>query len=164
MPEHPSSKLYTGTAINPPTEVAPSAFGYAELDVTTNFTFLRGASHPDELVYTAALLGYRAMAVTDVNTLAGVVRAYEAARKIKDFKLIVGARLTFTDNSPDLLVWPGDRDAYARLSRLLTIGRRRAPKGECHLTLTDFLDHSDGMLAALAPAWPWEDEQDVCHH
>jgi error-prone DNA polymerase len=164
MPDNVNAKLYNGAAIDPPTEVAPSSHGYVELDVTTNFTFLRGASHPDELVYTAALLGHRAMAVTDVNTLAGVVRAYEAARKIKGFRLIVGARLTFTDGSPDLLVWPGDRDAYARLSRLLTLGRRRAPKGECHLSLADFLEHGEGMLAAIAPAaWPWADDQDICH-
>src|SRR3954471_6459409 len=162
MPEHPGSKLYTGAAINPPTEVAPSPFAYAELDVTTNFSFLRGASHPDELVYTAAMLGCRAMAVTDVNTLAGVVRAYEAARKVKGFQLIVGARLALNDGSPDLLAGPADRDAYARLSRLLTLGRRRAPKGECHLSLADFLDHQGGMLAALAPAWPQAPDEDVC--
>src|SRR3954454_1725198 len=133
MPEHSGSKLYTGAAINPPTEVAPSEFGYAELDVTTNFSFLRGASHPDEMVYTAAMLGYRAIAITDINSLAGVVRAWEAAQK-PDLKLIVGARLVFTD-APDLLVWPTDRTAYGRLCRLLTTGRRRAPKGECHLQL-----------------------------
>ena len=149
MPETENIKLYAGAKFDPPTEVAACEHPYAELDVTTNFSFLHGASHPDELVYTAALLGYRAMAVTDINTLAGVVRAFEAARKVKGFQLIVGARLVFTDGSPDLLVWPTDRDAYARLSRLLTLGRRRAPKGECHLTLVDFLDHSEGMLAAF---------------
>src|SRR4051812_17489398 len=162
MPEHPGSKLYTGAAINPPTEVAPSALDYAELDVTTNFSFLRGASHPDELVYTAAMLGCRAMAVTDVNTLAGVVRAYEAARKVNGFQLIVGARLAFNDGSPDLLAWPPARAPPPRLSRLLTLGRRRAPKGECHLSLADFLDHQGGMLAALAPAWPRAPDEDVC--
>jgi error-prone DNA polymerase len=158
MPEIENTKLYTGPQFDPPTEVAPCEHPYAELDVTTNFSFLHGASHPDELVYTAATLGHCAMAVTDINTLAGVVRAYEAAKKITGFQLIVGARLVFTDESPDLLVWPSDRDAYARLSRLLTLGRRRAPKGECHLTLADFLDHSDGMLAAIAPAWPWKQD------
>ncbi|MDB5320432.1 MAG: error-prone polymerase [Phycisphaerales bacterium] len=163
MPEKENTKLYAGAAIDPPTEVAPSSHGYAELDVTTNFSFLRGASHADELVYTAAMLGHRAMAVTDINSLAGVVRAYEAARKIKNFRLIVGARLVLEDGSPDLLVWPGDRDAYARLSRLLTLGKRRAEKGECRLTLVDVLDHAEGMLAAIAPAWPWEDDQEVCH-
>ena len=155
MPEAPSEKLYHGTlAIEPPTVVAASAHRYAELDVTTNFSFLRGASHPDELVYTAALLGHRAMAVTDVNSLAGVVRAYDAARKIDKFRLIVGCRLVFADGTPDVLAWPADRGAYARLCRLLTLGRRRAPKGECHLTLGDFLDHADGMLAAAAPPEP----------
>ena len=158
MPEIENPKLYAGAKFDPPTEVAPCEHPYAELDVTTNFSFLHGASHPDELVYTAALLGYRAMAVTDINTLAGVVRAYEAARKIKNFQLLVGARLVFADGSPDLLVWPGDRDAYARLSRLLTLGRRRAPKGECHLALADFLHHSEGMFAAIAPDWTGQHE------
>src|SRR6478672_1376956 len=102
MPESPNEKLYQGAA-EPPTKVAWCEHAYAELDVTTNFSFLRGASHPDELVYTAAMLGCRAMAVTDVNTLAGVVRAWEAARKVKGFQLIVGARLAFNDGSPDLL-------------------------------------------------------------
>src|SRR3954451_2576837 len=132
MPEHPGSKLYTGAAINPPTEVAPSAFGYAELDVTTNFSFLRGASHPDELVFTAAMLGYRALAVTDVNSLAGVVRAHAAAKQVKGFHLLIGARLQLTD-APDLLVWATDRAAYGRLCRLLTLGKRRTEKGECSL-------------------------------
>ena len=150
MPEHPSSKLYTGSAINPPTEVAASAFDYAELDVTTNFSFLRGASHPDELVYTAAMLGCRAMAVTDINTLAGVVRAWEAARKVKGFQLIIGARLVFNDGSPDLLAWPADRDAYARLSAAHP-RPQAGRKGECHSALDDFLDHSEGMLAATRP-------------
>src|SRR5689334_8189567 len=134
MPDQENAKLYNGAAIDPPKEVAPSRYGYAELDVTTNFSFLRGASHPDEMVYTSALLGQRAMAVMDVNSLAGVVRAYEAARTVKGFHLIAGARLVLADGSPDLLVWPGDREAYARLCRLLTLGKRRATKGECHLT------------------------------
>ena len=164
MPEDPNQKLYKGAAIDPPGEVAAGACAYAELDVTTNFSFLRGASHPDEMVFTSALLGHRAMAVTDVNTVAGVVRAYEAARRVDGFRLIVGARLVFTGgdgggdhDTPDLLVWAPDRAAYAKLCRLLTVGRRRAPKGECHLSLTDFLEHHDGLLAALAPAEPCDD-------
>ncbi len=148
MPENENKKLYTGARIDPPTAVAACEEAYAELDVTTNFSFLHGASHPDELVYTAALHGYRALAITDINTLAGVVRAHEAARKIEGFKLIVGSRLVFADGAPDLLVWPTDQPAYARLSRLLTLGRRKAPKGECHLTLDDFLNHADGMQIA----------------
>src|SRR5687768_8838228 len=155
MPEDPNEKLYQGAAIERPTKLAPSGgYDYAELDVTTNFSFLRGASHPDEMVYAAALLGHRATAVTDVNTLAGVVRAYAAAREVEGFRLIVGARLAFADGTPDLLAWAPNRDAYGRLCRILTTGRRRAPKGECHLALDDFLEHHADLLAALAPAEP----------
>jgi error-prone DNA polymerase len=155
MPEDPNEKLYRGAAIERPTKLAPGGgYDYAELDVTTNFSFLRGASHPDEMVYAAALLGHRATAVTDVNTLAGVVRAHAAAREVEGFKLIVGARLVFADGTPDLLVWAPDREAYGRLCRILTTGRRRARKGECHLALDDFLEHHAGLLAALAPAEP----------
>jgi error-prone DNA polymerase len=152
MPEQPNEKLYQGAAIEPPKRVMETPFGYAELDVTTNFSFLRGASHPDEMVFTSALLGHLAMAVTDVNTLAGVVRAFEAARRVENFRLIIGARLVFKNDTPDLLVWAPDRIAYGKLCRILTIGRRRAEKGECELTLDDFLQHHDGLLAALAPA------------
>src|SRR5438105_9222776 len=118
MPEYPNPKLREAP---PPiiTSVTPSPYAYAELDVKTNFSFLRGASHPDELVYRAAELGYRAVAVTDLNSLAGVVRAHEAAKKA-GLKLVVGAKLAFAD-APDLLVWPTDRAAYARLCRLLTL-------------------------------------------
>src|SRR5687768_2993733 len=101
MPEEPNEKLYRGAAFEPPTKVVDVAHEYAALDVTTNFSFLRGASHPDEMVFMSALLGQRATAVTGVNTLAGVVRAYEAARRVEDFHLIVGARLVFT-TGPDL--------------------------------------------------------------
>lgn len=156
MPDNENEKLYQGAAIDPPKAVASSEYAYAELDVTTNFSFLRGASHPDELVFTSALLGQKAMAVTDVNSVAGVIRAYAAARDIENFHLIVGARLAFTD-APDVLVWASDREAYGRLCRLLTIGRRRAPKGQCHLSLDDFLDHHEGLLAALAPLEPCKD-------
>jgi error-prone DNA polymerase len=146
MPETPNPK--PTRLLDPPTEVATGEPDYAELDVTTNFSFLRGASHPDELVFTAAMLGYRAMAVTDVNTLAGVVRAHAAAKQVKGFHLVIGSRLQLTD-APDLLVWATDRAAYGRLCRLLTLGKRRTEKGECSLVLQDFLDHSEGMLAAL---------------
>jgi error-prone DNA polymerase len=123
---------------------------YAELEVATNFSFLRGASHPDELMYRAAELGYRAIAVTDYNSLAGVVRAHEAAQKV-GIKLLIGTRLILTD-APDLLVWAPDRAAYARLCRLLTLGKRRSEKGECTLHLADVIDHADsGLLAALIP-------------
>src|SRR4051812_13947916 len=109
MPGEPNEKLYR--AKDPPTAGTPCEWTDAELDVVTNYSFLRGASHPDELVHAAALLGYRAMAVTDINSVAGVVRAYEAAKKVDRFQLIVGARLLFADGTPDLLVWPTDRAA-----------------------------------------------------
>jgi error-prone DNA polymerase len=96
--------------------------GYAELQVTTNFSFLEGASHPHELIVRAAELGLSAIAVTDRNSLAGVVRAHLAAREA-GVKLIVGCRLTFTEGSPDLLCYPQDRAAYGRLCRLLTVGK-----------------------------------------
>jgi error-prone DNA polymerase len=126
---------------------------YAELQVTSNFSFLRSASHPEELVERAAELGHRAIALTDRNTLAGVVRAHAAAKR-KGLRLVVGARLDLADG-PSLLAFPVDRAAYGRLARLLTLGRRRAPKGECHLAFADALAHADGqILVALPPAEP----------
>ncbi|KAA5604923.1 error-prone DNA polymerase [Roseospira marina] len=127
----------------------PSPPPYAELDVTTNFTFLHGASHPDELVVTAAALGLHALAVTDRNTLAGVVRAWTAARAA-GLRLIVGCRLDLED-APSVLVYPTDRAAYGRLCTLLTLGRRRAPKGACFLSRDDLAEHAAGLIAAVLP-------------
>jgi error-prone DNA polymerase len=110
---------------------------YAELQVTSNYSFLRGASHPQELVLQAAVLGHRAIAIADRNSLAGVVRAHGAA-KDHGIQLIVGARLLLQD-SFDLLCFPTDRSAYGRLSRLLTLGKRRAVKGDCILFTADLL-------------------------
>ncbi|MFQ5959016.1 MAG: error-prone DNA polymerase, partial [Alphaproteobacteria bacterium] len=124
---------------------------YAELQVTSNFSFLRGASHPDELVAAAAALGLSAIAITDRNTLAGVVRAHVAARE-SGVRLVVGARLDFACGS-SVLCFPTDRAAYGRLSRLLTLGKRRAAKGACHLTRDDLYAHGEGQIVvALAPA------------
>ena len=149
MPETPNEKNFQGGRKEPPPRVTPGKLPYAELDVTTNFSFLRGASWPQEMVYQAAELGYKALAITDINTLAGIVRAHEAAKKVEGFKLIIGCRLVFADGTPDILVWPTDKAAYARLARLLTIGKRRADKGQCHLTLDDFLEHAEGQQAAV---------------
>jgi error-prone DNA polymerase len=117
---------------------------YAELDVTTNFTFLRGGSHPEELVATAKALGHEAIAVADANTLAGVVRAHLAAHDV-GIKFIVGTRLVLQD-APSLLAYPTDRAAYGRLCRLLTLGQRRAEKGQCTLFLDDVAGHADGLI------------------
>jgi error-prone DNA polymerase len=205
---------------------------YAELQATSNFSFLRGASHPHELVQAAAEQGLAAIALTDRNSLAGVVRAHQAARQL-GIRFVLGVRLDLREKvaspapreasepraaerggsdraarppargllrapapfvapaptlvadgddrdpatpwpsarrakgqDPDgdiflsLLAYPTDRAAYGRLTRLLTLGKRRAPKGECHLTLADLLDHCQGLIvialppeAAALPAW-----------
>jgi error-prone DNA polymerase len=122
---------------------------YAELDVLTNFSFLRGASHPDELVYHAAQLGHAAIGIADINSVAGMVRAHMAAKEV-GIPLCVGARLRFTD-SPDVLVWAADRGGYANLCQLLTLGKSRAAKASCTLQLNDLLKACDGLWAALVP-------------
>jgi error-prone DNA polymerase len=151
MPEITNPKLRIA---DEPTvkRVVPARLAYAELDVTSNFSFLRGGSHPDELVNRAAELGYRAIAVTDRHSLAGVVRMHEAAKAV-GLKLIVGARLPLVD-APDLLVWATDRASYGRLCRLLTIGKRRAEKAGCILSLADLIEHNAGLLAAVIPPFP----------
>ncbi|HEX7449523.1 MAG TPA: PHP domain-containing protein, partial [Pirellulales bacterium] len=137
-------------------EVAPAAPigawarpGYAELHCKTNFSFLEGASHPDELVAQAAALGYRALAVTDRHSLAGVVRAHAAAKQ-SGLKLLIGAEVWPTDSAGAVLL-ATDRAAYGRLARLLTVGRRRAAKGECLLTFEDIAEHAEGLLALVLP-------------
>ncbi len=130
---------------------APPAPRYAELAVTSNFTFLTGASHPDELVTRAAELGHAAIAITDTHSLAGIVRAHVAAKQA-GMQVIVGARVMLQQPSPcSMLLHVMNRDGYANLCRLLTLGKRRAPKGECHLSLHDVLSHESGLLATLVP-------------
>ncbi len=122
---------------------------YAELQVTSNFSFLRGASHPDELVLTAATLGHQAIAITDRNSFAGIVRAHHAAKEV-GIRLVVGCRLDLRDGT-SLLAYPTDRAAYGRLTRLLTLGKRRAPKGECHLDYADVVAHGEGQIVIVLP-------------
>lgn len=162
---------------------------YAELCVTTNFTFLTGASHPEELVTRATELGLSAIAITDRNSLAGVVRAYSAIKELRREaaegealqirsqrqldsssrqetgnsrtierpdtrhipKLIVGCRLVLSDSSVEWIALPQDRAAYARLTRLLTLGKRRAKKGECHLQFDDLIQACAGMVLIALP-------------
>ncbi|MEO1497337.1 MAG: error-prone DNA polymerase [Planctomycetota bacterium] len=135
-------------------ETPPKARGpaYAELRCRTNFSFLEGASHADELVKRAAELRYRALAVTDRNSLAGVVRAHVAAKEAK-LKLIVGAELTLCD-APTMIAWATDRASYGRLCRLLTRGRRRTKKGACELGFQDLAEHAAGLLVGVASAEP----------
>ncbi|MFC3631633.1 error-prone DNA polymerase [Paracoccus angustae] len=122
---------------------------YAELQVTSPFSFLRGASSAEELFATAAMMGIEALAVTDRNTLAGVVRAWEAA-KATGVRLVVGCRLDLACGMA-VLVYPMDRAAYGRLCRLLTLGKSRAGKGKCHLDWADVAEHAEGLIVVLVP-------------
>ena len=120
---------------------------YIELQVTSNYSFLRGGSHIEELFAQAKLYDYAAIAITDHNSLAGIARAHHRAKEA-DIRLIIGCRLTLTDNT-SLLVYPTDRAAYARLCRLLSIGKGRAGKGACQLDWNDLTAHSEGLIAIL---------------
>ena len=179
---------------------------YAELCVTSNFTFLTGASHPEELVTRAAELGLAAIAITDRNSVAGVVRAFSALKELTRLrdeeqataedtqdgptirsqrvtdhssrqtvphftgatsaparseaplpKLIAGARLVLTDSVVEWLALPTDLTAWSRLTRLLSLGKRRAPKGECHLARGDLIEWGQGMILIALPPDPLED-------
>ncbi|MET0710744.1 MAG: error-prone DNA polymerase [Tardiphaga sp.] len=129
---------------------------YAEIGVTTNFSFLRGASHPQDYVHQASVERLHAIGIADHNTLAGVVRAYaELGNKDLTYipKLLIGARLVFNDGTPDVLAYPRDRAAYGRLCQLLSQGKLRGDKGECHLQLGDLAEFSEGLLLVLMPAY-----------
>ncbi|MGV2981041.1 error-prone DNA polymerase [Camelimonas sp. ID_303_24] len=160
---------------------APRPAAYAELAATSNFSFLRGASHPRDLVLAAILQGQRGLGVADRNTVAGVVRAWSALRSLREegldaattsedlagdpalatairqraaaFHLITGARLAFSDGAPDVLAYPENLAGWSRLTRLLTLGSRRTRKGGCDLTLDDLLaDIRDLQLIVMPPA------------
>ena len=120
---------------------------YTELQTTTNYSFLRGASHIEELFAQAAVLGYPALGITDRNSLAGIVRAHQRAQDV-NIRLIVGCRLDLVDGT-SILVYPTDRPAYGRLCRMLSIGKGRAGKGACELHWDDLTTHNEGLLAIL---------------
>ena len=122
---------------------------YTELQVTTHFSFLRGASSCEELFATAAVMGVEALAVVDRNSLAGVVRAHEAA-KTTGVRLVVGCRLDLTEGY-SVLVYPTDRPAYSRLCRLLSLGKKRAGKARCELGWPDLVAYREGLIAVLVP-------------
>jgi error-prone DNA polymerase len=127
---------------------------YAEIGITTNFSFLRAGSHPKEYVHEAGNLQLAAIGIADHNTLAGVVRAFKELGNPEithKAKLLVGARLVFIDGTPDILVYPRDRSAYGRLCQLLTQGKRGEGtlKGECHLKFDDLLQFAEGQLLVL---------------
>jgi error-prone DNA polymerase len=116
----------------------------------SNYSFLRGASHPADMVVRAVRLGMVGMGIADRNSVAGVVRAHKAwkelGREESGLKLVVGARLVFADDTPDIVAYPTTRHGWGRLTRLLTLGNRRAEKGDCILRLPDLLDHADDLL------------------
>jgi error-prone DNA polymerase len=136
---------------------------YAELAVTSNYSFLRGASHPEELVMQAKCLRFSGIGIADRNSVAGVVRAHVAAREWRQreieehgssspFHVAVGARLVFDDGTtPDILAYPRDRAAWGRLTRLLSLGKLRAEKGDCLLGLPDLLQFIDGLNLIVMP-------------
>jgi error-prone DNA polymerase len=129
---------------------APAAF--AEFGVTTNFSFLRAASHPEELVEQAKDLGLAAIGIADRNSVAGVVRAHVMAKE-RRLRLAVGARLVFADGTPDILAYPSDRPAWGRLTQLLSHGKRKAEKGDCILYLSDLIERIEGInLIVMPPA------------
>ncbi|MFY9256990.1 MAG: PHP domain-containing protein, partial [Fuerstiella sp.] len=128
-------------------DLADGAVPYAELHCRTNYSFLEGASHADELVAAAKAQGHTALAITDRNTLAGVVRAHVAAREA-GLKLLIGAEIVPEDGAAAVLL-ATDRAAYGRLSQLITVGRRRAPKGECRLKISDIAEYSEGLLCCV---------------
>jgi error-prone DNA polymerase len=124
---------------------------YTELQVTSNFSFLRGASHPEEMAVHAAALGYTAIAITDHNSFAGIVRAHAAAKKA-GIRIVVGCRLNLLDGF-SLLAYPTNSQAYAQLCNLLTLGNRRAEKGDCHLYKADVFNYAtDVKFIVLPPA------------
>jgi error-prone DNA polymerase len=181
-----------------------AAQSYAELCVTSNFTFLQGASHPEELVTRAAELGLAAIAITDRNSVAGVVRAFSALKELSRLqgqaaqdapairsqqvmdhssrqavaqtvgdtqialgaplpKLIAGARLVLTDSAVEWVALPSDMAAWSRLTRLLSLGKRRAPKGECYLTRADLVAWGAGMTLIALPPDPLEIPPHIGH-
>jgi len=123
---------------------------FAEIAVITNFSFLRGASHPGEMVARADALGLAAIGIADRNSFAGVVRAYGEWKKRKTIKLVVGTRLVTVDGF-EVLTYPTDRQAYGRLCQLLTQGNLKAKKGECHLTFEQIADAGEGQIFIALP-------------
>ena len=172
-----SGLFRSGKPDNPPPTLPPGPVGrdrteagYAELAVTTNFSFLRGASHPGDVVHRALALGHTGIGIADRNSVAGVVRAHSAFEEAQEayrdaygpqarlpFQLVVGARLVFADETPDILAYPENRDGWGRLCRLLTIGKRRAAKGECLLYEDDLFAHPHDLLFIVMPAQDGQD-------
>ena len=131
---------------------------YAELVAATNYSFLRGASSPAEMVFQAVALGMKGIGIADRNTVAGVVRAWAAVKRARDrnalpanFRLVTGARLVFSDGTPDIIAYPKTRLGWGRLTRLLTVGNMRSEKGSCILRFDDLVSHLQDLLLIVLP-------------
>ena len=131
---------------------------YAELVAATNYSFLRGASHPAEMVFQAAALGLSAIGIADRNSVAGVVRAWVAVKKARaedtlppGFRLVTGSRLVFADGTPDIVAYPKSRKGWGRLTRLLTVGNMRSNKGGCILRFDDLAGYLEDLLLIILP-------------
>src|SRR5487761_2253119 len=126
---------------------------YLEFACASNFSFLRGASHPEELMAQAAKLGLAGLGLCDRNSVAGVVRAHLAKREQNlPLRYHPGARLVFADGTPDILAYPRDRAGWGRLTRLLTLGNLRGKKAKCILTREDLVSHLYGMELVVLPS------------
>ncbi|MEM8649583.1 MAG: error-prone DNA polymerase [Pseudomonadota bacterium] len=123
---------------------------YVELAAASNFSFLRGASHAEELVVEAKSLQLAGLGIADRNSVAGLVRGHMAAKEA-ELAFAPGCRLVFMDGTPDVFVWPESREAWGNLCEILSLGKRRAPKGECHLELQDLLEKGSGLLMVVHP-------------
>ena len=155
MPEQPEKRFRP--SVHRSAGIRAAGPDYAELQVTSNFTFLRGASHPEELVQRSAEIGHRAIALTDLAGMAGMVRAHVAAKQA-GIQLVIGSRIDFDMPRPDggtlrvsLLLYPTDTASYGRLCSLITTGRRCRPKGTYHLEWRDIAAANEGLLAIVLP-------------
>jgi error-prone DNA polymerase len=141
-----------------------NAIPYAEFAVQSNFSFLRGASRPEELLVSANLLGFSAIGLADRNTVAGVVRAWQQA-KVDRFPYHPGCRLVFSDGTPDILAYPRDRKGWGHLCRMLTEANMRGEKGNPDLRRDDLLEWGDRLsLAVLPDLTAYADEDDAFLH
>lgn len=153
-------RLVRADPADPRADMAPPPF--AELVAATHFSFLRGASHPADLILRAVDLELAGIGIADRNTVAGVVRAWSALKRVREAqaesgdprplpRFVVGARLVFADGTPDIVAYPVDRAGWGRLTRLLTTGNLRAEKGDCILRLADLLAFQQGLQLIVLP-------------
>ena len=152
--------------------IGGQAAAVPELVAVTNYSFLRGASHPSDMVARAIEIGLSGLGIADRNSVAGAPRAHVALRDACEaaaaagllppaFRLVVGARLVFADGTPDIVAYPSTRHGWGRLCRLLTTGNRRAVKGGCLIGIADLLAHADDLLLIVMPESSFDPAENV---